>query len=49
MELERIIMFVNLRWVTRTENNNNPITKSRFSKSAKGKVINAETKKTKCQ
>lgn len=35
----------NLRWVTRTENNNNPITKSRFSKSAKGKVINAETKK----
>ena len=27
------------------ENNNNPITKSRFSKSAKGKVINAETKK----
>ena len=32
----------NLRWVTRKENENNPITLSRISKANKGKIITAE-------
>lgn len=39
----------NLRWVTRTENNNNPITKSRFSKSVLKVKLSMQKLKNECQ